>query len=629
MPKKGVRAASEVASPSYHTLLRKRANESPPSAFKPNDSNEDQDPQPEMRQVSGLTPSVGGAPYQPASPRPLPLTPYAGTMTSLPSIARPLGQMNPILTLRPYLTAGQPSTTRSPFDDPRASSSSVNSGGSGQADAAELAQVASALTQVNDTDTAPAGEGSAASSRILTDTHDDEPRGVAPPAYDETWAIIPEDDQPNDKTVQAPTRTTTAPLPQASRASPNQEHGENMVVGPPSPPDLPEFPPEEEYSAYPEGGFYLVQMSTSSQPPRPPRQTPPGGAEPSSNGFNLVPTPASSFVPTPPIMGYLVPSPESEDDEMGEWPGVPGEGGRELEVPPREPIDATDPSPTMPGHYVDSAGREGNRQGSNRPSFNRPSPSDSSYRSVTSNMGTGGLRSTLNSVYKSITACPETVLARRPTFPERSLSGPVTSRSPAPSGRSDRPLSQYALPASATAGMLEPVVSSVKRRGSDDDIRGASGSSPRARIGYLEEHRVPLPDSDDEDPNAPRRKGPRVVKFYNAGSPYYEFTNFAPYEVKYQGKPYPTSEHLFQAMKFLEHRPLLAEHIRLGGRAPRFAFQEARRFSPEVRKDWQQRNIEFMDVVLELKFKQHKDLKKMLLSTKDAILIEARLFHKI
>lgn len=44
-------------------------------------------------------------------------------------------------------------------------------------------------------------------------------------------------------------------------------------------------------------------------------------------------------------------------------------------------------------------------------------------------------------------------------------------------------------------------------------------------------------------------KPSKTIYFYEKGKDYYNFTNFAPYEVMYEGKKYPTSEHLFQAMK--------------------------------------------------------------------------------
>lgn len=115
---------------------------------------------------------------------------------------------------------------------------------------------------------------------------------------------------------------------------------------------------------------------------------------------------------------------------------------------------------------------------------------------------------------------------------------------------------------------------------------------------------------------------PKTILFYERHKPHYGFTNFSPHKVNYKGKFWPTSEHLFQASKFIEHRPLLAEHIRTGNDQPRFAFDTARKFSPETRKDWQQVNIAKMDEILELKFTQHAELKQELLETGDAILIE-------
>jgi ribA/ribD-fused uncharacterized protein len=111
--------------------------------------------------------------------------------------------------------------------------------------------------------------------------------------------------------------------------------------------------------------------------------------------------------------------------------------------------------------------------------------------------------------------------------------------------------------------------------------------------------------------------------FYNRHEPHYGFTNFSNHPVKFKDKVYPTSEHLFQAIKFLPHRPLLAEHIRTNSDNPRDALSEATRFKPEVKPGWiEGGNIAAMDEAIWHKFNQHKDLKKELLSTGDAELIE-------
>ncbi|KAH8092610.1 hypothetical protein BXZ70DRAFT_1010695 [Cristinia sonorae] len=121
----------------------------------------------------------------------------------------------------------------------------------------------------------------------------------------------------------------------------------------------------------------------------------------------------------------------------------------------------------------------------------------------------------------------------------------------------------------------------------------------------------------------PTRREQQFILFYNKGEPYYGFTNFSPHPVIYNGKKYPTSEHLFQSFKFHEFRPELAEHIRTCSQYPSSALAEARRLQDEVRPDWFNVNISKMYETLRLKFSQHLDLRAELLGTGDAILVEA------
>ncbi|KAI6167259.1 hypothetical protein EDD17DRAFT_1687056 [Pisolithus thermaeus] len=118
------------------------------------------------------------------------------------------------------------------------------------------------------------------------------------------------------------------------------------------------------------------------------------------------------------------------------------------------------------------------------------------------------------------------------------------------------------------------------------------------------------------------KRAPQRILFYHAHDPYYGFTNFSSDPVEYHGKIYPTSEHLFQSLKFLPHRPELAEHMRTCSKRPRAVFDEAHRFSPEARPDWLKVRIEMMDVALWHKFTQNTHLKDELLSTGDAELVE-------
>ncbi|KAF9061125.1 DUF1768-domain-containing protein [Rhodocollybia butyracea] len=116
----------------------------------------------------------------------------------------------------------------------------------------------------------------------------------------------------------------------------------------------------------------------------------------------------------------------------------------------------------------------------------------------------------------------------------------------------------------------------------------------------------------------PRRR----ILFYHKHNPHYGFTNFSPHPVTYNGKRYPTSEHLFQSFKFQGHRPDIAEHIRTCGERPSAAFSEARRFQAEVRPDWKKINVEKMDETIYHKFTQHASLMNELLATGNAELVE-------
>jgi ribA/ribD-fused uncharacterized protein len=78
---------------------------------------------------------------------------------------------------------------------------------------------------------------------------------------------------------------------------------------------------------------------------------------------------------------------------------------------------------------------------------------------------------------------------------------------------------------------------------------------------------------------------------------------------------------VFQAHKFLDHRPELAERIR-NLRSAREALQEAQRLRRLQRADWFDINLGAMDRVLELKFSQHLRLADMLYNTGDAELVE-------
>ncbi len=111
------------------------------------------------------------------------------------------------------------------------------------------------------------------------------------------------------------------------------------------------------------------------------------------------------------------------------------------------------------------------------------------------------------------------------------------------------------------------------------------------------------------------------IRFYNRYDPYYEFTNFYFAPLKIDGKMWPTTEHYFQAQKFVG-TPYV-EKIRKFS-APREAFQYSR--DPAVcrwqRTDWEGVKEDIMLKALRCKFDQHTTLRRMLIETRSKKLIE-------
>ena len=111
------------------------------------------------------------------------------------------------------------------------------------------------------------------------------------------------------------------------------------------------------------------------------------------------------------------------------------------------------------------------------------------------------------------------------------------------------------------------------------------------------------------------------IKFYNRDDPYYEFTNFYSAPIEVDRKTWPTTEHYFQAQKFVGTP--YEEQIRHLPR-PRQAFDFTRdpRVSRWRRNDWESIKEHVMYKALLAKFTQHNDLGKLLVGTGVRDLIE-------
>lgn len=119
------------------------------------------------------------------------------------------------------------------------------------------------------------------------------------------------------------------------------------------------------------------------------------------------------------------------------------------------------------------------------------------------------------------------------------------------------------------------------------------------------------------------------IKFYQVKGKYGCFSNFSKHEVVYNNTTFPTSEHFFQAMKFVDNdlKPFSDEHEILFNRIreasnPTLAKKLGRSRSVSIRPDWEKEKFNIMCVILIHKFNQHEDCLEILLDTGDLELIE-------
>lgn len=109
------------------------------------------------------------------------------------------------------------------------------------------------------------------------------------------------------------------------------------------------------------------------------------------------------------------------------------------------------------------------------------------------------------------------------------------------------------------------------------------------------------------------------IFFYSVAEEYGEFSNFAPFPIKLDGKRWPTTEHYFQAAKFEDAKD--REEVRRA-KSPAIAARLGRDRKRKLRRDWEAVKVAVMRRAVLAKFSQHPDLRHLLLATGDARLVE-------
>ena len=112
----------------------------------------------------------------------------------------------------------------------------------------------------------------------------------------------------------------------------------------------------------------------------------------------------------------------------------------------------------------------------------------------------------------------------------------------------------------------------------------------------------------------------QVVRFYSTRDAFGCFSNFSKHPVTARGALFPTSEHYFQAMKFIDSKA--DWEAVLASKTAMMAAKIGRDRTRKLRKDWDQVKDSVMFEVCLAKFTQNKDIRQVLLSTGAATLVE-------
>ncbi|KAF8914390.1 hypothetical protein CPB84DRAFT_1759139 [Gymnopilus junonius] len=121
-------------------------------------------------------------------------------------------------------------------------------------------------------------------------------------------------------------------------------------------------------------------------------------------------------------------------------------------------------------------------------------------------------------------------------------------------------------------------------------------------------------------PVPPFPSSPPAIRFDQESLPFSAFLNHSPHRIIYRNAVYPSALHLYEAMKFIDYKPEIAEVIR---NVPTTldVYPVSVKFQNLQRPDWSKIYLSKMEEVLTLKVNQHPDLRKLLLDTVDARII--------
>ncbi|MBD2359065.1 NADAR family protein [Tolypothrix sp. FACHB-123] len=113
-----------------------------------------------------------------------------------------------------------------------------------------------------------------------------------------------------------------------------------------------------------------------------------------------------------------------------------------------------------------------------------------------------------------------------------------------------------------------------------------------------------------------------TIYFYKVWQPYGCFSNFSPHPIQIQGTYWSTVEHYYQAQKFVGSIDAAIVPLIHKAKTPEEAAALGRCSSRQIRSDWNLVKTQVMQEAVLKKFLTHADIRDILLSTGDEILVE-------
>lgn len=112
-----------------------------------------------------------------------------------------------------------------------------------------------------------------------------------------------------------------------------------------------------------------------------------------------------------------------------------------------------------------------------------------------------------------------------------------------------------------------------------------------------------------------------TIRFLKIRDPYGFLSNFYPVSFEWKGRTWATSEHAYQAAKFLDTDPEWASKIEASN-DPWEARNMGQSRKHPIPDDWDERRVEVMLDIVRTKFEQNSELAEKLVSTRDEELVE-------